>query len=396
MAHSTNSESLMATLTSTMVWVSVEDILTSRAHTKFTTKNTRLMKRKSRYSGSLWPEGERPQSVGRHKVLEVEGEEHGAQGRPQQAQEQEHRLVAEALVSVPQHQPELHVDEDEEEGVEDGVDDRQAQGDVRRHGRAQSGERQGLVHRQRLLLLRHGLHDLLSLAGSRSRSGGEGGESLCRCSPPVSGLTDPACRSRGGEARALESKAAERGCQEEGEERHGGERRGRTSCSRAGDSRRERHMISDENGAFVRASSGRKLLQRAAARREETGPAPASTAPLPCSLRDATHPGPKEDIVRLFDELIRMYMHGWGIGPNATTTKCAKLTLSIPAYSQSDHITLGISFRNMNRGGMGDLTFLSLVLVDFSALSTPPRVSPTLSELSVVESVRHSPLTWLE
>lgn len=46
-------------------------------------------------------------------------------------------------------------------------------------------------------------------------------------------------------------------------------------------------MISDENGAFVRASSGRKLLQRAAARREETGPA-SSTAPLPCSLRDAT------------------------------------------------------------------------------------------------------------
>lgn len=36
-----------------MVWASAEDILTSRAHTKFTTKNTRLMNRKSRYSGSL-------------------------------------------------------------------------------------------------------------------------------------------------------------------------------------------------------------------------------------------------------------------------------------------------------------------------------------------------------
>lgn len=53
MAHRTKRVSLMATLTSTMVWVSAVDILTSRAQTKFTTKNTRLIKRKSRYSGSL-------------------------------------------------------------------------------------------------------------------------------------------------------------------------------------------------------------------------------------------------------------------------------------------------------------------------------------------------------
>lgn len=54
MAHRTKSESLIATLTSTMVWASAEDILTSRAHTKFTTKNTRLKNRKTRYNGSLW------------------------------------------------------------------------------------------------------------------------------------------------------------------------------------------------------------------------------------------------------------------------------------------------------------------------------------------------------
>lgn len=72
------------------------------------------------------PEGNGSQRVGRHKVLKVEGEEHGAQRRPQQAQGQEHGLVAEALVSVPQDQPELDVDEDEEEGVEDGVDHGQA------------------------------------------------------------------------------------------------------------------------------------------------------------------------------------------------------------------------------------------------------------------------------
>lgn len=53
MAHRTKRVSLMATLTSTMVWVSAADILTSRAQTKFTTKNTTLIKRKSRYSGSL-------------------------------------------------------------------------------------------------------------------------------------------------------------------------------------------------------------------------------------------------------------------------------------------------------------------------------------------------------
>lgn len=125
------------------------------------------------------PEGKGPQGVGCDKILEVEGEEHGAQGRPQQAQGQERGLVAEALVSVPQDQPELDVDEDEEEGVEDGVDHRQAQSDVWRHGRSQGRQRQGLVHR--LLLLHRGLHDLLSLAGG----GGSGAVGLSRLSHPA-------------------------------------------------------------------------------------------------------------------------------------------------------------------------------------------------------------------
>lgn len=119
------------------------------------------------------PEGKRSQSVGRDKVLEVEGEEHGAQGRPQQAQGQKHGLVAEALVPVPQDQPELDVDEDEEEGVKDGVDHSKTQSDVGRHRRTQGGQRHGLVHRRRVLLLHRGLHDLLSQAVG-GESGAEG------------------------------------------------------------------------------------------------------------------------------------------------------------------------------------------------------------------------------
>lgn len=120
------------------------------------------------------PEGEGCQGVGRDKVLEVEREEYGAQGRPQQAQGQEGGLVAEALVAVPQHQPELDVDEDEEEGVEDGIDHRQAQSDVRRHGRAQGRKRHGLVHQRRLLSCHRGLHDLLSPTWKGGGSGAEG------------------------------------------------------------------------------------------------------------------------------------------------------------------------------------------------------------------------------
>ena len=85
------------------------------------------------------PEGEGSESVGGHTVPEVEGEEEGAQGGPQQTQEQEGRLVAEALVSVPQHQPELGVDEGEEQRVEDGVGDGQTKLHVGRDGRRDGG-----------------------------------------------------------------------------------------------------------------------------------------------------------------------------------------------------------------------------------------------------------------
>jgi len=112
------------------------------------------------------PEGERAQRVGCDKVVEVEGEEHGAQGRPQQAQRQERSLVAEALVSVAQHQPELRVDEDEEERVEDGVGHSQAQCDVGGHGRTQGWQRH--VHRRRLLLPHRGLHEPALPARGRS------------------------------------------------------------------------------------------------------------------------------------------------------------------------------------------------------------------------------------
>lgn len=54
MAHRTKRESLMVTLTRTMVWTSAKDVLTCRAHTRFTTKNSRLMIRKIRNKGSLW------------------------------------------------------------------------------------------------------------------------------------------------------------------------------------------------------------------------------------------------------------------------------------------------------------------------------------------------------
>lgn len=73
------------------------------------------------------PVGQRLQLVGLHHVLKVEGEEGRPQRSPQQAQKQKHALVAEALVSVVQDEPQLQVDEHEEEGVEHRVDRSQAE-----------------------------------------------------------------------------------------------------------------------------------------------------------------------------------------------------------------------------------------------------------------------------
>lgn len=60
------------------------------------------------------PEGQRLQLARLGHVVEVEGEESGPEGRPEQTQEEEHTPVAEALVAVVQDEPELRVDEEEE------------------------------------------------------------------------------------------------------------------------------------------------------------------------------------------------------------------------------------------------------------------------------------------
>lgn len=131
------------------------------------------------------PKWQGPQCVGCDEVFEVKGEEHRPQGRPQQAQEQEHSLITEALVSVPQDQPELHVDEDEEQGVEDGVHHGQAQSDVGGYGRTEGRQRHGLVHRRRLIFLHQGLHDLHSPAEGAERDGRGGASTGARRRSPA-------------------------------------------------------------------------------------------------------------------------------------------------------------------------------------------------------------------
>lgn len=69
----------------------------------------------------------RRQVVGLQSVTEVEGEEGGAEGRPQQAEEQEDALVAPSLVSVQVEAPQLGVHHQEESGVQRGVEDGEAQ-----------------------------------------------------------------------------------------------------------------------------------------------------------------------------------------------------------------------------------------------------------------------------
>lgn len=108
------------------------------------------------------PEGDGTQRVSRHTVSEIKGEEEDTQRCPQQTQEQKHRLITEALVSVSQHQPELSVHESKEQRVEAGVRHRQTQLDVRWHGRAEGGRR-----RQRIVPLLYGC-----LHGSPAGPGG--------------------------------------------------------------------------------------------------------------------------------------------------------------------------------------------------------------------------------
>lgn len=78
------------------------------------------------------PVGQRLQLVGLHHILKVKRKEGRPQRCPQQTQEQEHTLVAEALVSVVQNKPELEVHKNKEERVEDCVD--RCQTELQRRG----------------------------------------------------------------------------------------------------------------------------------------------------------------------------------------------------------------------------------------------------------------------
>lgn len=88
------------------------------------------------------PVGGHGQVIGLYCIAEVEGEEDGSQGCPQQAQEEKDALVAPALVSVQVEEPELNVDHQEEPSVQRRVQDGKAQLDRRSHGRLQ-GHRRG-------------------------------------------------------------------------------------------------------------------------------------------------------------------------------------------------------------------------------------------------------------
>lgn len=98
------------------------------------------------------PVGGHGQVIGLHSIAEVEGEEDGAQGGPQQAQKEEDALVAPALVSVQVEEPELDVDHEEEPSVQRSVEDGEAQLDRRSHSRLQGHgrrQRRGVGRRSR-------------------------------------------------------------------------------------------------------------------------------------------------------------------------------------------------------------------------------------------------------
>lgn len=76
--------------------------------------------------------------VGLQSVSKVKGEESGAEGSPEQAEEQKHALVAPSFVPVEVEKPELDVHHQEEESVQSGVEDGEAKldrgGDSRAEG----------------------------------------------------------------------------------------------------------------------------------------------------------------------------------------------------------------------------------------------------------------------
>ncbi|TNN41082.1 hypothetical protein EYF80_048746 [Liparis tanakae] len=91
------------------------------------------------------------QVVGLQSVAEVEGEQGGADGGPEQAEEQEDALVAPPLVSVEVEEPELRVHHQEQSAVQGGVEGGEAQLDRRGDGRMEGDRdrRGGGVGRRR-------------------------------------------------------------------------------------------------------------------------------------------------------------------------------------------------------------------------------------------------------
>lgn len=96
--------------------------------------------------------------VGPQRVTEVKREKGGAQGGPEQAEEQKDALVAPSFMPVEVEQPELDVHHQEESGVEGGVQGREAeldgggdggsQGDRGRQGGGVGRRCDGSFHRR--------------------------------------------------------------------------------------------------------------------------------------------------------------------------------------------------------------------------------------------------------
>ncbi|KAG7223592.1 hypothetical protein INR49_028485, partial [Caranx melampygus] len=79
-----------------------------------------------------------PAETEQQSIREVKGEQSGAEGSPEQAEEQKHALVAPSFVSVEVEKPELDVHHQEEDSIQSGVEDGEAKldrgGDSRTKG----------------------------------------------------------------------------------------------------------------------------------------------------------------------------------------------------------------------------------------------------------------------
>lgn len=73
------------------------------------------------------PERQRLELVCLNNIFKVKREECRPQSRPQQTQKEKNTLVAEALVSVVQNQPELQVNKHEEQRIQNRVENRETE-----------------------------------------------------------------------------------------------------------------------------------------------------------------------------------------------------------------------------------------------------------------------------